>query len=141
MQHFLVREGGDAHLESDARDASESFVYIEDLFCDGFGVTDQESAGGCALCVELGAGGGGPAAFFADFREGVGVAGKESFGGFVRGVCEKADGMNTDGELLGGMSGATSGFAVEINERAETDRLPADDGDHQRKSEHAGANE
>ena len=28
MQHFLVRKRGDTHLESDARDATESFVYI-----------------------------------------------------------------------------------------------------------------
>ena len=136
-----MRESRDAHLESDARDATESFGYVKDFSCHRCSVTDEEGAGGAALRIELGAGGGGPAAFLAYFGEGVGITWEESFGGFGGGVCEKADGVEADGELLGGMSGATTGFAVEINEGAETDGLAADDGDHERKSEHAGADE
>ena len=48
----------------------------------------------------------------------MGVAGKERFGGFGGGVREKADGMKTDGELLGGMAGTVTSFAVESSERA-----------------------
>ena len=84
MQHFLVRKRGDTHLESDAEDATESFVYIKDFFRDRLGVTDQQRAGGSALRVELRACGGGPAAFLADFGKSVRIAWKENLRGFVR---------------------------------------------------------
>src|ERR1700733_1474126 len=139
-QHFLVRKRGYAHLECDARDAAESFVYVKDFFRDRSSVTYQQRSSGPALCVELRAGGGRPAAFLADFGKSVCVTWKESIRGFVCGVREKADGMKTDSEAVGGMAGASPGFAVEVNERAETYRLAADDGDHERKSEHSRAN-
>src|ERR1700723_2794615 len=124
-QHFLVRKRGYAHLECDARDAAESFVYVKDFFRDRSSVTYQQRSSGPALCVELRAGGGRPAAFLADFGKRLRVTWKESIRGFVCGVREKADGMKTDSEAVGGMAGASPGFAVEVNERAETYRLPA----------------
>ena len=42
---------------------------------------------------------------------------------------------------LGGVAGAFAGFAVEIDEGAEAVGLAADDGDHEWKAEHAGADE
>ena len=40
-EHFGMREGGDAHLKSEAGDAAEGFVDVENFFGDGFGVADQ----------------------------------------------------------------------------------------------------
>jgi hypothetical protein len=69
------------------------------------------------------------------------LAWKEYFRGFVRGVREKADGMKTYGEFLGRMTGAASRFTVKIYKRTEASGLTADDGNHERKSEHSCANE
>src|SRR6267154_3212969 len=141
VQHFLVRKGRDTHLECDARDAAENFIHIEDLFRDRLGVADQQRASRSAQGVELSTCGRGPAAFLADFRKGVCIAWKEYFRGFVRGVREKANGVKTYSKPLGGMSGAAPSLAVEVYERAEASRLTADNGNHERKSQHAGANE
>ena len=134
-------KGGDAHLERDAGESAEDFVDVEDFFRDGLGVADQEGAGGTAQGVKLGASGGSPAAFFADFGEGVGVAGEEILGGLLGGVSQKTDGVEADGEFIGGMAGAFADFAIEIDERAKSFRFAADDGDGERKSEDAGARE
>ncbi len=32
VHEFVVAEGGDAHLEADARDAAEGFVHLEELW-------------------------------------------------------------------------------------------------------------
>ena len=63
-------ESGDAHLKADAGDAAESFVHQQELLGYGFGVGDEEGAGGTAESFELVARDGGPAALFADFGEG-----------------------------------------------------------------------
>ena len=65
----------------------------------------------------------------------------EYFCGFVRGVRKKTDGMKTYGELVGRMTGATPGLAIEVYKRPEASGLTADDGNHERKSEHSCANE
>src|SRR6267142_2329343 len=49
--------------------------------------------------------------------------------------------MNADLELLWRMAGARTGPAVAIDQRPEAVRLAADDRDHQRQPEGAGANE
>ncbi len=108
---------------------------------DGFGVADEERAGGAAEGVVLAACGGGPAALFADLGEGVRVAGEEVVGGLLGGVAEEADGVEADFEFVGGVAGAGSGFAVEVDEGAEAVGLAADDGDHEGQAEHAGADE
>jgi hypothetical protein len=95
VQHFFVWQRRDTHLECDARNATENFIHVKDLFRDRFGVADQQRAGGSADGVELGACGGRPAAFLANFGKGVRVTWKEYFCGFVRGVREKTNGMKT----------------------------------------------
>ena len=141
VHEFVVGEGGDAHLEADAGDAAEGFVHLEELGGYGFGVTDHESAAGAAECFELAAGDGRPAALLADPGEGFGVAGEEVVCGLLVGVGDVAEGVDADFELFGGVAGALAGFAVEVNERAEAMGLAADDGDHERKAEDAGADE
>src|SRR2546430_14502027 len=58
-----------------------------------------------------------------------------------RGVREKANGMKTYGELLGRMTGSTPSLAIEVYKRPEASGLTADDGNHERKSEHSCADE
>src|SRR5713101_8833815 len=131
----------DTHLECDAGDPAENFVHVKDLFCDRFSVADQQCTGRSADGVKLSARGGWPAAFLADFGKSVCIAWIEYFRGFVRGVREKTNGMKTYGELLGRMTGATPCLAIEVYKRPEASGLTADDGNHERKSEHSRANE
>jgi hypothetical protein len=105
-QHFLMRERRDTHLKCDAGDATKNFIHVKDLFRNRFGISDQQRAGRSAQGVELSAGGSGPAAFLADFGKGVGIAWKEYFRGFVRGICKKANRMKTYCKALGRMTGA-----------------------------------
>ena len=101
----------------------------------GFGVADDEGAGGAAEGFELVARDGRPAALLADFGEGVGVARKEIVGGLLVGVGDVAEGVDADFEFFGGVAGAVAGFAVEVDEGAEAVGLAADDGDHEGKAE------
>src|SRR6202011_529381 len=48
--------------------------------------------------------------------------------------------MNANLELLWRMSGAQTSLAVAIDQRPKPERLAANDRNHQRQSEHAGAN-
>jgi len=141
VQHFFMWQRRDTHLECDARNATENFIHVKDLFRDRFSVADQQSAGRSAQGVKLSACGGWPAALLADFRKRVRIAWKEYFCGSVRGVCEKADGMKTYGELLGRMTGATPSLSIEVYKRPEASGFTADDGNHERESEHSCANE
>src|SRR5229473_7279236 len=141
VQHFVVWQRRDAHLECDARNAAKNFVHVKDLFCDRFSVADQQRAGRSADGVKLSACGGRPAAFLADFSKSVRIAWKEYFCGFIRCVREKADGMKTYGKSLGRMTSATPSLAIELYKRPEASGLTADDGNHERKSEHSCANE
>src|SRR6267143_1936316 len=141
VQHFFVWQRRDTHLECDARNAAENVIHIKDLLRDRFRVADQQRAGRSAQGVKLSACSGWPAAFLTDFGKSVRIAWKEYFCGFVRGVREKADGMKTYGELLGRMTGATPSLAIEVYKGPEASGLTADDGNHERKSEHSCANE
>ena len=40
VQHFFVWQRRDTHLECDARNATENFINVEDLFRDRFSVAD-----------------------------------------------------------------------------------------------------
>src|SRR5438270_9884346 len=141
MHESVVAEGGYAHLGADAGDAAEGFVHLEELGGYGFGVADHERAGGAAERFDLAAGDGRPAALFADLGEGVGVAWEEVVCGLLVGVGDVAEGVNADFESLGGVAGAFAGFSVEVDEGSEAVGLAADDGDHERQAEDAGAYE
>jgi hypothetical protein len=97
VEEFVVGEGGHGHLEVETGDAAEDFVDVENFFGNGFGVADESSAFGSAGVVELGASDGRPAAFLANFAEGMFVAREEIIGGLLGGVRNEADGMNADG--------------------------------------------
>lgn len=71
----------------------------------------------------------------------VGIAWKEYFCSFVRGVREKADGMKTNSKSLGRMTSPAPSPAIEVYKRPEASGFTADDGNHERESEHSGANE
>ncbi len=77
----------------------------------------------------------------ADLGEGFGVAGEEVVGGLLVGVGDVAEGVDADLESLGSVAGALACFAVDVDEGTEAMRLAADDGDHEGKAEHAGADE
>ena len=128
---FVVGEGGYAHLEADAGDAAEGFVHVEELGGYGFGVADHECSAGAAEGFELAAGDGRPAALFADFGEGFGVAGEEVVCGLLVGVGDVSEGVDAHFEVFGGVAGALAGFAIEVDERAEAVGFAADDGDHE----------
>jgi hypothetical protein len=138
---FGVGEGGDAHLEGETGDAAEVFVELEDFFDDVGWAADDEGAGGATEGVELPACGGRPAAFFADLGEGAGVAGEEVVGGLGVGIGDVAEGVDADFKLAGVVSGAVTGFAVEVDEGSEAAVFAADDGDHEGKAEGSGAGE
>jgi len=56
-------------------------------------------------------------------------------------VSEKADCVESDDKFLGGVTGAAPSFAVKIDQGPKSLGFSANDGDHQGKSECAGANE
>ena len=112
MHEVVVAEGRDAHLEAEARDAAEGFVEAENFFGYGFRVADDEGSGWTSESFKLVAGDRGPAAFFADFGEGFGVAGEEVVGCLFVGVGYIAEGVDAYFELLGCVAGAFTGFAV-----------------------------
>jgi hypothetical protein len=141
VQHFVVWQRRDPHLECDARNAAKNFVHVKDLLRDRFSVADQQRAGRSALGVKLSACGAWPAAFLADFGKRVRITWKEYVRGFFRSVREEADGMKTYSKSLGGMTSATPSLAIQVYERPEASGLTADDGNHERKSEHSCANE
>src|ERR1700722_9563314 len=128
VQHFFVRQRRDTHLECDAGDAAENLVHVKQLFCDRFRVANEQRAGRSADGVKLSACGGWPAAFLADFGKRVGIAWKKDIRSLFRGVGQKANGMETYGELLGRMTGATPGLAIEVYKGPEAPGFTADDG-------------
>ena len=137
---FRVGQRRHAHLEAQARDAAERFAVCAGSFPPtASALTDHQRPGWAAQGVEVGAGGWRPAALFADLGEGVGVAGKEFVRCLFGGVGNVADGVDADLQLFAGMAGALASFVVEIDERAKAVRLAADDRNHERKSERAGA--
>jgi len=84
-----MREGGNAHLEHNARNPAEGFIQILNFFRDGSGVTDQIRSGWPALGIVLRARCGWPATLFSDFGEGVRVPGKEIVVGLLGGFAEE----------------------------------------------------
>src|SRR5258708_30551614 len=57
------------------------------------------------------------------------------------GVADETHRMDADLELVGTMSGARAGLAIEIDERTKALECATDDCDHQRNAERAGAGE
>src|SRR5215471_21446792 len=139
MQHLVMRERRNAHLESNARKTAENFVHVQNLLRDGFGVTDQESASGSAESIKLCTRSRGPSAFFTDLSEGVGVSWIEIVRGLLCRISDKADRVKADDEFLGGVASSSASFTVQIDQRPKPLWFAANDGNHQWKPEHAGA--
>ena len=57
------------------------------------------------------------------------------------GVGDVAEGVDADFEGFGRVAGLFACFAIEVDERAKAVGFAADDGDHERKAEDAGADE
>jgi hypothetical protein len=53
MQHLGMGQCRDTHLKSDAGDAAKSFMDVENLIGDGFGVTDNQGSGRTTRGIEL----------------------------------------------------------------------------------------
>src|SRR5882757_5717212 len=130
MHHLRMRQRRDAHLEGDARDAAKGFVDVEDLFPNGFGIADNERAGGTSQRIELCSRSGRPSPFFADFREGVGIAGKEVVRGLLIRIAEKADAVKAHLQLLWSVAGAATRLAIEFDVGTKAVRFAADDRNH-----------
>jgi len=136
-----VRKGRDAYLKGDSRKTSENFVHVEYLLRHLFSISDNQRPGGSAQSVKLWPSCGGPPAFFANFRKCVSIPWIEIVRSFLCGVSEKADCVESDDKFLGGVTGAAPSFAVKIDQGPKSLGFSANDGDHQGKSECAGANE
>ena len=104
-------------------------------------VADQECALRARHGVELRARRRRPAAFAADLRRQMRPARKEGVLRLRVGLADEAHRVNADLELLGQCPARWPALAVEIDERAEALETAADDRDHQRKAERAGAGE
>jgi hypothetical protein len=116
-----VRESRDTHLERDSRKASQNFAHVQYLLRDRFSIAYQQRARGSSQSVKLRPSRRWPATFFADLRERVSISWVEVVCSVLRGVSEKADRVEADDELLGGMTGAAPSFAVKVDQR--TNRL------------------
>src|SRR5437762_3760780 len=81
-----------------------------------------------------------PAAFLPDLRKTSRITGKEFVCRFRCTVGDIAQRMNADLELIWSVSGAQTGVTVAIDQWPEAVRFPADDRNHQRQPERAGAN-
>src|ERR1700721_672660 len=136
-----MRQRRDPHLESNARKAAEGIVYIKYLLRNRFGVANQQRTRGSAQSVKLRPGSWGPAAFFTDLGERVGISRVEIVCSLLGRVSQKADCVKAYDEFLGGVAGAPPRFAIKLDERPKSLWFAANDGDHQRESERAGANE
>src|SRR5208282_1436454 len=76
-----------------------------------------------------------------DVCKGFGITREKIFNRLLRCFGDVTQGVNADLELVGRMPCAPAKFPIDVNERTEPPRLAADDGDHQRQSEHSGAGE
>src|SRR5439155_11446670 len=76
-----------------------------------------------------------------DVREGTGVAGKEVVGRLPGRRRDVAEGVYADLQPIGRVPRTRTRLPIEIDERTEAARFPADDGDHQRKTKRAGTGE
>ena len=76
--------------------ATESFVFAQDLFRNLLRVADEVGSGWAASGLELGSCGGRPAAFFADVGEHALVSGEEFIGGLLAGRAGVAELMQAN---------------------------------------------
>src|SRR6266567_1853506 len=136
-----LRRFGHIHLERDSRDAAQGFTVAQNFFRNFFGVAHQQRAVLAPPGVELSTGDGRPAAFLADASNGLGVTAEKIIDRLLRGFGDVTQGMNADSKLVGRMSRTPATFAIDVNERAKSPRLAANDRDHQRQSERPGAGE
>jgi hypothetical protein len=136
-----VRKRRHTHLESNTGEAAEDVIHIQYLLRDGFGIADEQRTRGASQSVKLCARSWGPAAFFTDLSERVGISWIEILRSLLGCVSQKANCVKTHDEFLRGVSGAAPSFAVKVDKRPKSLGLSANDGDHQWKSERTGANE
>ena len=136
-----MRGLGHIHLKGNSRDAAQCFAVAQNFLHDFFGVAHQQRAVLAAHGVELSARNRWPAAFLANAGNGFDVTRIKIINRPLRRFGDVAQGMNAHFELGGRMSRAPAIFAIDVNERAESPRLAADDRDHQRQSQRPGAGE
>jgi hypothetical protein len=129
------------HLESNTGKATEDFIHIQYLLCDGFGIADEQRTRGASQSVKLCARSWGPAAFFTDLSERVGISWIEILCSLLGCVSQKADSVKAHDEFLRGVSSTAPSFAVKVDQGPKSLGFAANDGDHQWKSERAGTNE
>src|ERR1700727_2293948 len=141
MHHLRMRKRRHTHLERDAGNAAERLVDIENLFGDGFGVSNDQGSGRTAQGVELRSRGRWPSALFTDLGEGVSVAGEEVVRCLLVGVAEKTYAVQSYSQLLRGVASAAPGLAIQFDVRTKAVWFAADNGNHERKPERAGTRE
>src|SRR5713226_2921864 len=94
-----------------------------------------------SLSVETRAGDCRPSALLPDVCDGTGVAGKEVISRLLGRRRDVAQGVYADLQSIGRVPRTIARLPIEIDERTEAARFPADDGDHQRKPQRAGTSE
>src|ERR1700733_2873891 len=118
-----MRQRRDPHLESNARKAAEGFVYIKYLLRNRFGVANQQRTRGSAQSVKLRPSSWGPAAFFPDFGERVGISRVKIVCSLPGRVSQVVDCVKADDEFLVGLAGAPPSFAIKVDERPKSLRF------------------
>src|ERR1700737_5561990 len=139
FHELRMRQRGRVHLKGETRDAAQRFTVSNDLLCDFLRIANQQRTLRTSLSVEISASDGTPAALFPNVSERASVARKEIISGLLRRRRDIAERVHTDFESIRGVSRTPARFPVEIDERAEPVRMPTNDGNHQRKTEHAGS--
>ncbi|EGE58611.1 hypothetical protein RHECNPAF_2940051 [Rhizobium etli CNPAF512] len=130
-----------AHLERHSGNTPQRRARFPCLGDDGLRTADQKGAARAAHRLELGARRRQPAPFPAGLRHHLLPARKEGIPRSVIRIADEAHCVHTDLLFCRRMAGCRPGVSIEIDERPETFEMAADDGDHQRQAECAGAGE
>src|ERR1700683_209191 len=116
-------ESRDSHLKGNAGDAAKCFVHVQYFLRDSLGIADQQRTRGSAHGVELRPGSRRPAALFADLGERVRISRIKVIRRLLCRVSQKTNRVKTHNELLGGVTGAPTCLAIEIDKRTESFRF------------------
>jgi hypothetical protein len=107
-----MRQRGDIHLKSEARDSPEGVAVLADFFCNLLGCSNEEGSVTTDEGIKMMTGHWRPSAFLADFREGVSVAREKILRGLFMGFGNIAERMDPDFKGLWRVASFSTGLAV-----------------------------
>src|ERR1700680_784243 len=139
FHELRVRQRGRVHLKRDPRYAAQRLTVSDNLLRHFVRAANQQRALWTSLSVEARTCHGRPAALPSNVGYRAGIARKKVVGSLLPGVCDVARRMDADLQSIGCVPLSPARFSIEIDERPKSPWLAADNGDHQRKSQRAGA--